>query len=161
MPSVGRNQYPHEPGPERLLILRLRRSTTYISGLWRHGGVTRPFFMPVSKIFGVARHRDEIILPPTKPFWRFDAKVLKPPPCTARANDAPNGRARAIKQGTSHVQSGRFQAELSRCRQPRGAGDERFRIFRLRRRDAAAAVSLHYDAAGTIGAAAGAGRTIR
>ena len=34
-------------------------------------------------------------------------------------------------------------------------------IFRLRRGRAAAAVSLHHDAAGAIGAAAGAGRTIR
>jgi hypothetical protein len=33
-----------------------------------------------------------------KPFWRLDAKLLKPLPRTDAPNDTPNWRARAIKQ---------------------------------------------------------------
>src|SRR5712691_5080756 len=62
-------------------------------------------------------------------------------------------------RGTTDVQSGCIEVEFPPCR--RGlwrAGDWRCGIFRVRHGHAAAAVSIHHDAAGAIGTAAGAGR---
>src|ERR1019366_3238566 len=92
---------------------------------------------------------------PTKPFWRFDANNRKPLAASDPVNDAPNWCARALKQGTTDVQSGCIEAEFPPCRRLRRAGDRHDRIFRLRRGRAAAAVSLNHDSADAMGAAVG------
>src|SRR3974390_805686 len=93
MPSVGRDQYPHE-----------RRALRAIDSHWRTFGygyfmrVTSwsedRSFWPVPPVFP-SRHDTltKYFLTVTKPFWGFDANVLKPPPCTGRPNRAPNGAA--------------------------------------------------------------------
>src|SRR5258708_31325368 len=53
---------------------------------------------------------------------------------------------------SSDVQSGCIEVEFPPCRRGlRRAGDRRCSIFRVRRGHAAAAVSIHHDAAGAIG----------
>jgi L,D-transpeptidase catalytic domain len=111
--------------------------------------------------FSSPRHRDETIPYLTKSFCAFDANFLKPLSDTDAANKALKSAPRRSNR-TYHAQSRSIEAELALCRSRlRRASDRHHRIFRLRRGYAAAAVSLHHDAAGPMGAAAGAIGTLR
>jgi lipoprotein-anchoring transpeptidase ErfK/SrfK len=104
MPSVGRDQYPHE-----------QRALRAIDSQWRTFGygyfmrVTswtgKRSFWPLGGVFPAPHDMlTKYFLTVTKPFCGFDANVLKPPPCTDRPNRAPKWRQGAqtdLRQGTT------------------------------------------------------------